>query len=459
MERVLSSELSSHAGERIMMAGWMHRIRKLGSGMVFVHLRDRSGICQIVVEAPEAVASIDGLLVESVIQVEGMVVAEPQAAGGYEVHDPSFTVLSPVTEALPFPINKPVINAHLDTFLDHAMVGLRAPSKQAVFKLSAAVAHGFREVLDGKGFTEVATPKITGTASESGATVFAIEYFGKQAFLAQSPQFYKQMMVGVFERVYEVAPVFRAEPHQTVRHLNEYVSMDAEMGFIKDHTTVMVLLTEVIKGILDYLDNHCTKELELLKVEMPLRPTCSSISASGLNLLASLESTDKSVVPDAFPHVYFPDAQQWIFEHHGEDCRGEPDLAPQHEKWLGEWAKETFQSDFLFVTGYPMVKRPFYTAPNPDDPKYSNSFDLLFRGTELVTGGQRLNKFEDYARALESRGMTQEAVAAYLETFRFGMPPHGGFAIGLERFIMQLTGLTNLREAALFPRDMERLQP
>jgi len=434
MERVLSSELSSHTGERIMMAGWMHRIRRLGSGMVFVHLRDRSGICQIVVEAPEAVASIDGLLVESVIQVEGTVVAEPQAAGGYEVHDPSFTVLSSVTEALPFPINKPVINAHLDTFLDNAMVGLRAPSKQAVFKLSAAASHGFREVLDGKGFTEVATPKIIGTASESGANVFAIEYFGKQAYLAQSPQFYKQMMVGVFERVYEVAPVFRAEPHQTIRHLNEYVSMDAEMGFIKDHTTVMALLTDVIRGILSYLTAHCTKELELLKVEMPL-------------------------VPETFPHVYFPDAQQWIFEHHGEDCRGEPDLAPQHEKWLGEWAKETFQSDFLFVTGYPMVKRPFYTAPNPDDPKYSNSFDLLFRGTELVTGGQRLNKFEDYARALESRGMTQEAVAGYLETFRFGMPPHGGFAIGLERFIMQLTGLTNLREAALFPRDMERLQP
>ena len=434
MERVLSSELSSHAGERIMMSGWMHRIRKLGSGMVFVHLRDRSGICQIVVEAPEAVASIDGLLVESVIQVEGMVVAEPQAAGGYEVHDPSFTVLSPVTEALPFPINKPVINAHLDTFLDHAMVGLRAPSKQAIFKLSAAAAHGFREVLDGKGFTEVATPKIIGSASESGANVFAIEYFGKQAFLAQSPQFYKQMMVGVFERVYEVAPVFRAEPHQTIRHLNEYVSMDAEMGFIKDHTTVMTVLTEVVRGILSYLTAHCTKELELLKVEMPL-------------------------TPETFPHVYFPDAQQWIFEHHGEDCREEPDLAPQHEKWLGEWAKETFQSDFLFVTGYPMVKRPFYTAPNPDDPRYSNSFDLLFRGTELVTGGQRLNKFDDYARALESRGMTQEAVAAYLETFRFGMPPHGGFAIGLERFIMQLMGLTNLREAALFPRDMERLQP
>ena len=434
MERILSSELSSHVGERIMMAGWMHRIRRLGSGMVFVHLRDRSGICQIVVDAPEAVASIDGLLVESVIQVEGTVIAEPQAAGGYEVHDPSFTVLSPVTEALPFPINKPVINAHLDTFLDHAMVGLRAPSKQAVFKLSAAAAHGFRAVLDGKGFTEVATPKIIGSASESGANVFAIEYFGKQAFLAQSPQFYKQIMVGVFERVYEIAPVFRAEPHQTVRHLNEYVSMDAEMGFIKDHTTVMDVLTDVVRGILRYLADHCAKELELLKVEMPL-------------------------VPEVFPRVYFPDAQQWIFEHHGEDCRGEPDLAPQHEKWLGEWAKETYQSDFLFVTGYPMTKRPFYTAPNPDDPKYSNSFDLLFRGTELVTGGQRLNRFDDYAKALESRGMTQEAVAGYLEAFRFGMPPHGGFAIGLERFIMQLTGLTNLREAALFPRDMERLQP
>jgi nondiscriminating aspartyl-tRNA synthetase len=434
MERVLSNELSLHVGERIHMAGWMHRIRKLGSGMVFVHLRDRAGICQIVVESPEAVASIDGLLVESVVEVEGTVVAEPQAAGGYELHDPVFTVLARVTEALPFPISKPVINAHLDTFLDHAMVGLRAPAKQAIFRLSAAAAHGFRSVLDAKGFTEIATPKILGTASESGANVFAIDYFGKKAFLAQSPQFYKQIMVGVFERVYEVAPVFRAEPHQTIRHLNEYVSMDAEMGFIKDHTTVMAMLTDVIRGILSSLADHCGRELELLKVDMPL-------------------------APEMFPTVYFPEAQEWIFEHHGEDCRNEPDLAPQHEKWLGEWAKQTFDSDFLFVTGYPMVKRPFYTAPNPADPRYSNSFDLLFRGTELVTGGQRLNSFEDYASALEARGMTQEAVASYIETFRFGMPPHGGFAIGLERFVMQLTGLANLREAALFPRDMERLAP
>lgn len=434
MKRVLSNELSSHTGERVLMAGWMHRIRRLGSGIVFVHLRDRSGICQIVAEAPKAIASLDGLLVESVVEVEGMVVAEAQAAGGYEIHDPSFTVLSAVIDALPFPINKPVINAHLDTFLDHAMIGLRAPVKQAVFKLSAAVAHAFRDVLDGKGFTEIATPKIIGSASESGANVFALDYFGKQAYLAQSPQFYKQIMVGVFERVYEVAPVFRAEPHQTVRHLNEYVSMDAEMGFIQDHTTVMVLLTEVIKGILDYLGSRCAKELALLNVQMPL-------------------------APQEFPRIYFPEAQQWIFEHHGEDCRGEPDLAPQHEKWLGEWAKETFQSDFLFVTGYPMAKRPFYTAPNPNDTRYSNSFDLLFRGTELVTGGQRLNRFEDYARALEARGMTQEAVASYLETFQFGMPPHGGFAIGLERFIMQLVNLSNLRDAALFPRDMERIQP
>ena len=434
MDRVLSSELALHPGERVRLAGWMHRIRRLGSGMVFVHLRDRSGICQIVVEAPEAVASIDGLLAESVIEVEGTVVAEPQAAGGFEIHDPTFTVLSPVTEALPFPINKPVINAHLDTFLDHAMVGLRAPSKQAVFKLSAAAAHGFREVLDAQGFTEVTTPKIIGTASESGANVFAIDYFGRQAYLAQSPQFYKQIMVGVFERVYEIGPVFRAEPHQTVRHLNEYVSLDAEMGFIKDHTTVMAVLTDVIRGMLSYMAGHCSRELEALHVDMPL-------------------------APEVFPHVYFPEAQQWIYEHKGEDCRGEPDLAPQHEKWIGEWAKETYHSDFVFVTGYPMVKRPFYTAPNPEDPRYSNSFDLLFRGTELVTGGQRLNRFEDYARALEARGMTQDAVAGYLETFRFGMPPHGGFAIGLERFVMQLVGLSNLREAALFPRDMERLQP
>jgi nondiscriminating aspartyl-tRNA synthetase len=313
-------------------------------------------------------------------------------------------------------------------------VGLRHPAKRALFRVEAGVMAAYREFLNGEGFTEIQSPKLVAAATESGANVFAVRYFDQQAFLAQSPQFYKQIMVGVFERVYEVGPVFRAEPHNTTRHVNEYVSLDAEFGFIENHFTVMALLNRFIRHLVARLTERYGAELDLLKVTLP-------------------------VVPETIPHIHFRDAQRLIFERHGEDCRGEPDLAPQHERWLGAWARETHGSDFLFVTGYPMVKRPFYTHPDPADPTYSNSFDLLFRGTELVTGGQRLHRYEDYLAALERASLPVEPFAYYLEPMKYGMPPHGGFAIGLERFLMQLAGLGNVREATLFPRDIDRLAP
>ncbi|MGH2543929.1 MAG: aspartate--tRNA(Asn) ligase, partial [Ardenticatenaceae bacterium] len=278
------------------------------------------------------------------------------------------------------------------------------------------------------------TPKMVASATESGANVFQIDYFGTPAYLAQSPQFYKQIMVGLFERVYEVGPVFRAEPHDTTRHTNEYVSLDVEFGFIEDHFTVMRLLREVLAGIGDYLGTHHNAGLELLDLTLPS-------------------------VPAEIPHIHFRDAQALILERHGVDVRGEPDLSPQDERWLGEWAQETFGSDFLFVTGYPMVKRPFYTHPDPADAQWSNSFDLLFRGTELVTGGQRLHRYDDYLRVLDLAGHPIAPFETYLEAFRYGMPPHGGFAIGLERLLMQLTGAPNIRLVTLFPRDMNRLTP
>ncbi len=433
MERIYGSELGKHVGEKVKLAGWVHNLRVLGK-LNFLTLRDASGIVQVVMTKAEF-DQLDGALPESVIQVEGMVVAEPQAPGGFELHGPAITVLTRVSEPLPFPINKPEPDVHLDTFLNSATVGLRHPKKRAIFRLSAGVMAGFRSYLDQHGFVEIASPKIVESATESGANVFAIDYFGRPAYLAQSPQFYKQMMVGVFERVYEVGPVFRAEPHSTTRHVNEYVSLDVEFGFIRDHFDVMALLTGLIQAMLAHLQEQYAREWELLEVKMPL-------------------------APETFPHIYFPDAQQLITERYGEDCRGEPDLSPQHERWLGEWATDDYQSDFLFVTGYPMVKRPFYTHPNPADPRYANGFDLLFRGTELVTGGQRLHKYEDYLEALRSRGITDiKPFEGYLQAFRYGMPPHGGFAIGLERFIMQLTGALNLRETTLFPRDLNRLSP
>jgi nondiscriminating aspartyl-tRNA synthetase len=297
--------------------------------------------------------------------------------------------------------------------LDHASVALRHPTRRRSFELSAAAVAGFRRVLDERGFTEVHTPKIVASATESGANVFGIDYFGEKAYLAQSPQFYKQMLVGVFERVYEVGPVFRAEPHDTTRHLAQYTSLDVEFGFITDHTTVMALVRDVVAGM----------------------------------------AGEQIEVPEQIPALHFSEAKALMTED------GEPDLSPAEERWLGEWARAEHGSDFLFVTGYPMRKRPFYTHPDPERPEYSYSFDLLFRGIELSTGGQRLHNHADYVQALEAMRQDPADYESYLRAFRYGMPPHGGFAIGLERWTAGLVGAANLRETTLFPRDLHRLTP
>jgi nondiscriminating aspartyl-tRNA synthetase len=296
-----------------------------------------------------------------------------------------------------------------------------------LFRIAAASIAGFRATLDRLGFTEIQTPKIVASATESGANVFALDYFGRPAYLAQSPQFYKQAMVGVFERVYETGPVFRAEPHDTPRHLSEYVSLDAELGFIIDHHDVMAVAREAVAGMVGAI--HPAPDLALPDVA------------------------------GAIPHIHFTDAQQLITQATSEDLTDEPDLAPAHERWLSEWALREHGSELLFVTGYPMVKRPFYTHPEPGRPEYSNSFDLLFRGLELITGGQRLHRYEDYLNAIRARGEDPQAYEGYLQSFRYGMPPHGGFALGLERWVARLTGAANIRETTLFPRDLNRLQP
>lgn len=433
MERILTTRLAQHVGERVVLEGWLYRLRRMG-GINFLALRDGWGIAQAVIDEPSELAKLAPLADESVLAVEGTVTAEPQAPGGYELRQCRVHVLSPAVAPPPFELNKRVLKPSLDVFLDHAAVGLRHPQKRAIFRLGAAIMHAFRGYLYSQGFTEIQTPKLVATATESGANVFPVDYLGRAAYLAQSPQFYKQIMVGVFERVFEVGPVFRAEPHNTARHLNEYVSLDAEMGFIHDHHTVMQTLNGVMAAIIAHLGQSHQAELALLGAQLPR-------------------------VPDAIPEVYFPEALEMIWKATGRDVRGEPDLAPDDERWVGEWARQEFGSDWVFVTGYPTAKRPFYTHPNPADPTHSNSFDLLFRGTELVTGGQRLHRYEDYVVALEARGLNPADFAGYLEAFRHGMPPHGGFAIGLERFLMQLLGLTNIRETTLFPRDLTRLSP
>ncbi len=421
--RTLCHDLStSTPGTEVSLEGWVHRRRAL-SRVTFLVLRDRSGIAQVVLPAGAALPPE-----ETTVRVTGTATANAQAPGGVEVTDPQIESLTEDALTPPAELWRPTLDVSLPTLLDHAPVLWRHPAQRARWELAAASLRGFRSTLDGMGFTEIATPKLVESATESGAEVFGVDYFGRPAYLAQSPQFYKQQLVGVFERVYEVGPVFRAEPHDTVRHLAEYRSLDVELGFIEDHRDVLRVLREVLAGMVDTVAQE----------ESALARTAARLP----------------VVPEEIPVVHFADALAIA----GAPT-DEPDLAPEHERALGAWALAEHGSELLAVEGYPMAKRPFYTHPQSGDERWSNSFDLLFRGLELVTGGQRLHRPSDYEVAIRARGEDPAAYDAYLQAFRHGMPPHGGFAIGLERWVGRLVEAANIREVTLFPRDLHRLTP
>jgi nondiscriminating aspartyl-tRNA synthetase len=443
--RTLANELPTvPPGSVVRLQGWVHRRRELAT-VTFLVLRDRTGLAQVVVRSgvgqavPAGPAGLVGRLQvppeETTVEVTGTVTANPQAPGGVEITEPAITPLTDAAETPPVELWRPTLTAALPRLLDHAAVAWRHPVQRARWEIAAASLRGFRATLDAAGFTEVCTPKLVGTATESGANVFAVDFFGRPAYLAQSPQFYKQQMVGVFERVYEVGPVFRAEPHDTVRHLAEYRSLDVELGFVRDHRDVLAVLREVVAGMADAVRG--SGAAERLGIEVP-------------------------EVPAEIPVLHFADALKLV----GAPL-DEPDLAPEHERALGEWALAEHGSDFVAIEGYPMAKRPFYTHPEPGPgpgsgaggERWSNSFDLLFRGLELVTGGQRLHRYADYVAAIEARGEDPASYASYLEAFRHGMPPHGGFAIGLERWVARLVGAANVREVTPFPRDLHRLTP
>ncbi|HXW88446.1 MAG TPA: aspartate--tRNA(Asn) ligase, partial [Streptosporangiaceae bacterium] len=366
--RVLSAEVPAHVGERITIAGWVHRRRELKS-VTFLVVRDRAGLAQVVLPAGPAPAE------ETVVRVQGLVVANDQAPGGAELTEAELTQLSGPACPPPFDLYRPTVNATLPTILDHAPTTLRHPLLRAGFEVAAASAAGFRTAMTAAGCTEIFTPKIVESATEGGANVFRLDYFGRHAYLAQSPQFYKQAMVGVFERVFEVGPVFRAEPHDTGRHLAQYASLDAELGFITDHFDVMPYCRDAVAGMADMVRERAEEAMRTLAATLPK-------------------------VPAEIPHLHFTDAMAMISAATGEDVTGEADLAPAHERWLSDWAVREHGSELLFVTGYPLESKPFYTHPDPNRPRYSNGFDLLFRGTEIVTGGQRLHRHEDYLAAL-----------------------------------------------------------
>jgi len=431
--RTLAQALPQQIGQTVRVAGWVHRRRQLKS-VAFLVLRDATGLTQVVFATPASRAQLAELPEETVVEIVGTVTANGAAPAGVEITSPQVRLLGEAAAAMPFDLFRPELSASLPVQLDHAPVALRHPQRAAGLRVSAAAVSGFRATLDAARFVEIHTPKLVGSATESGANVFGVDYFGQPAYLAQSPQFYKQLMVGVFERVYEVGPVFRAEPHDTARHLAQYTSLDAELGFIADHRDVMAVLRETLAGMVATVTERAGESLAVL-----------GVGAGGVAL---------PEVPTEIPALHFTEALALAGA-----APDEPDLSPADERAIGAWALREHGSDFVFVTGYPMRKRPFYTHPDPARPGYSNGFDLLFRGVELVTGGQRLHRHADYLAALAARGEPLAPVASYVEAFRRGMPPHGGFAIGLERFVARLLGVANVRQVTAFPRDLHRLTP
>jgi nondiscriminating aspartyl-tRNA synthetase len=424
MRRTLTSALP-HAtpGEQVRLQGWVHRRRELAK-VTFLVVRDRSGLAQVVLPAGTELPPE-----ETPVEVVGLATANEQAPGGVEVTEATVTALGEAADTPAVELWRPTLDTGLPTLLDHAATTWRHPMQRAKWELAAASLRGFRETLDAQDFTEVQSPKLVEQATESGANVFQVDYFGRPAYLAQSPQFYKQQLVGVFERVYEVGPVFRAEPHDTVRHLAEYVSLDVELGFVEDHREVMACLRDVVAGMVDGVRRYAAPATERLGIALP-------------------------EVPERIPTLHFRDALEIV----GAPA-DEPDLNPGHERALGEWGQQEHGSDFVLVEGYPTAHRAFYSHPDPADPHWSRAFDLIFRGIELVSGAQRLHRYADYVRALEERGYPYAPYATYVEAFRRGIPPHGGFAIGLERWVGRLVEAANIREVTLFPRDLHRLAP
>lgn len=419
-------------GTAVKVNGTVHSIRDMGN-IVFIILRKREGLLQCVCSEAESLAAIRDLKEESAVCVEGTLVKSEKAPGDIEIQLSRLEVLSTPAEPLPIPISKWKMNTTLETNLNLRPISLRNIRERAKFRIQEGIVKGFRSFLYEQGFTEIHTPKICSKGAEGGANLFRMDYFHHPAVLAQSPQFYKQMMVGVFERVFETAPVFRAEKHNTKRHLNEYTSLDFEMGFIDSFEDIMDMETGVLKRIMQTLREEYQKELDILQIELP-----------------KLEQ---------IPAVRFDEAKRLVSEKYQRPIRNPYDLEPEEEVLIGRYFKEEYDSDFVFVTHYPSKKRPFYAMDDPADKTYTLSFDCLYKGMEITTGGQRIHDYHMLTEKLAQRGMTDEGMETYMMAFKHGMPPHGGLGIGLERLTMKLIGEDNVRETTLFPRDLSRLEP
>ena len=421
-----------YVGKTVCMNGAVHNVRDMGE-VAFVILRKAEGLVQCVFEEGKTEFNLKELKEESAVEVTGVVALEERAPHGFEIRLQTIRVLSEPAEGMPIAINKWKMNTSLETKLGLRPISLRNVRERAKFKVQEGIVRGFREFLSSQGFTEVHTPKIVSRGAEGGANVFKLNYFNMKAELGQSPQFYKQMMVGVFDRVFEVAPVFRAEKHNTTRHLNEYIGLDFEMGYIDSFEDVMAMETGFLKYTMELLNREYKKELDMLGIQ--------------------LENIEK------IPQVRFDKAKELVAEKYNRKIRNPFDLEPEEEVLIGRYFKEEYNSDFVFVTHYPSKKRPFYAMDGPADPRFTLSFDLLYKGLEITTGGQRIHDYNMILEKMAKRGMDPEDIKDYLMIFKYGMPPHGGLGIGLERLTMRLLDEQNVRETSLFPRDVTRLEP
>ncbi|MGH4125997.1 MAG: aspartate--tRNA(Asn) ligase [Clostridium sp.] len=429
MGRIMVNELENHINKKVEINGWVYRVRKLKT-ITFIILRDRTGLVQCVVE--NSCMDISGIKLESVVSIIGGVKEGNNALNSFEILIEKIQVINSSIGELPIEINKDELEINLDTMLNNRVLSLRHAKVNSIFKIQNIIVGGFRQLLIDEGFTEIFTPKIVAEGTEGGTDMFQVKYFENIAYLAQSPQFYKQMMVGAgFERVFEVAHVYRAEQHNTTRHLNEYISMDLEMGFIKDEEDIMEMEERLLKFILNKVEEEGKIYLETLNADMPK-------------------------IEDKIPKIKFSEALEILEkEYNKTDLDG--DLDPEGEKLICRYAKEKLGCDFVFLTHYPRRKRPMYTMPYGEEE--TRSFDLLFRGVEITTGGQRIHDYNMLIKNIEYKGLVPENYENYTSLFKYGMPIHGGLAIGLERITAQLLCLENVREASLFPRDRTRLVP
>lgn len=435
--RVLISALPSKLGEKVIIAGWLHRLRDL-KNFGFAILRDRTGLVQVVL-TPAQMEQLKGLHLETVLRFEGTVAEkrtkDPAAAKEVEVQAETLEVLSPVVDVLPVEINNPDLNVNLDTLLDNRVVSLRHPKQRAIFRVQAALVHGYRNYMERQGFTEIFFPVLAGAASEGGAEFFEVDYYDRKATLTQSAQLYKQITMGVYEGVYGLSYSFRAEKFGTSRHLTEFNQFEFELGFVDSMDEIMDQAEGAIREMLATVAKDCAEELKLLGVELP-------------------------PLGKAFPRMTLKAALELYKTEGGVDETAEPDLSPAAEKWIStEWAPKTHGSGFVFVTDYPTKKRPFYAKVDPTNPKNTLSFDLVGFGSEIISGGLRVNRYDEQLKRIKDKDLDPAQFEDYLMMHKYGIPPEGGFGMGLQRLTQNVLKLSNIKEATIFPRDVQRLRP